>query len=486
MRSGNRKKYLAIMIAAVMVFQLSFFGSLKASAAETEPAPDQVTVMQDGTVVEGENKTEDVVTEPGYTNAPEQQVSEEAAAEEQAEPAEAAESFEEPAAAEDQNQKQPAAKGSSKKELKVKKTKADEKEITIKVGTLTKTYKDPELYLPQLPNNEVPYTLEGDLSDEERSLLTEIITFKHGNSTTDGSVNYPNAGTYSLEVEDPEVISASMPEGYTINYEAGKLVIAPKPITVTITGHNRTARYDGSTLVAAGYDVSSNYGKRYVDLKKKYRNQNKTVVKRKNPGKSMMGLKASMFESTNDNFDVTFKVVDGYVKVYPKDGPVPEPEEDNNGSGSSSRNGNSSNGNGSGNSYGYYDANGNWVNYNGGYYDANGNWVNTTNDGNGGNGTSASTGDNGNGNGNGSSAGQEGSQSGTETIDDSSTPTTDGSGTETIEDDDTPQATPDEGENADDEEDGMNNILPIILAIIAAIIAFLIILFTKRRRNDSQ
>ena len=482
MRSGNRKKYLAIMIAAVMVFQFSFFGSLKASAAETEPAPDQVTVMQDGTVVEGENETEDVVTEPGYTNAPEQQVSDEAAVEEQAEPAEAAESFEEPAAAEDQNQKQPAAKSSSKKELKVKKTKADEKVVTIKVGTITKTYKDQEIETntdrETLIANDTPYTIEGDINGEDREMLSSIVLFSLDMAE---SVVRPDAGEYTISILDKnlENINEWMP-GYKINCEAGKLVIAPKPITVTITGHNRTARYDGSTHVAAGYDVSSNYGKRYVDLKKQYRNQNHTVVKRKNPGKSMMGLKASMFESTNDNFDVTFKVVDGYVKVYPKDGPVPEPEEDNNGSGSSSGNGNGSNGN----SYGYYDANGNWINYSGGYYDANGNWVNYSDNGNGG--SSASTGDNGNGNGNGSSAGQEGSQSGTETIDDSSTPTTDGSGTETIEDDDTPQATPDEGENADDEEDGMNNILPIILAIIAAIIAFLIILFTKRRRNDSQ
>ena len=480
MRSGNRKKYLAIMIAAVMVFQFSFFGSLKASAAETEPAPDQVTVMQDGTVVEGENETEDVVTEPGYTNAPEQQVSEEAAAEEQAEPAEAADSFEEPAAAEDQNQKQPAAKGSSKKELKVKKTKADEKVVTIKIGTLTKTFKDPSL--SPLPNNEVPYTLEGDLSDEDRSLLTDIITFKHGNSTVDGSAKYPNAGTYSLEVEDPEVISLSMPEGYTFNYEPGKLVVKPMPVTVTIIGLNNTARYDGKVHHAGGFKIESSdssYTRSKVELKKKYEKQ--ANVNKRKPGKRMMGLKTSMFLNNDPNYDVTFKkVIDGYVKVYPKDGPVPEPEEDNNGSGSSSGNGNSSNGN----SYGYYDANGNWINYSGGYYDANGNWVNYSDNGNGG--SSASTGDNGNGNGNGSSAGQEGSQSGTETIDDSSTPTTDGSGTETIEDDDTPQTTPDEGENADDEEDGMNNILPIILAIIAAIIAFLIILFTKRRRNDSQ
>lgn len=38
MRSGNRKKYLAIAIALTLVLQFSFFGSAKVSATEIDPS----------------------------------------------------------------------------------------------------------------------------------------------------------------------------------------------------------------------------------------------------------------------------------------------------------------------------------------------------------------------------------------------------------------------------------------------------------------
>ncbi|MBQ3923983.1 MAG: hypothetical protein II696_00510, partial [Firmicutes bacterium] len=284
-----------------------------------------------------------------------------------------------------------------------------------------------------------------------------------------------NAGTYKILLDETYLFE--IPEGLedcTFNFESGTFTILPRQVTVTITGHNFTARYDGKVHHASGYDVSHNYNTHYVKIKdKKLANVNK-----RKPGKRMMGLKASMFENTNPNYDVTFKIVDGYVKVYPKDGPVPEPEEEDDNNSSNGSNGNNGGNGGNGNG-GYYDSNGNYVPYgngnNGGYYDDNGNYV-SYNDGNGNN----------NGNGNGTSEqadGQNGDNGGTEAIDDNDTPKTDGSGTETIDDSDTPKT---DGDEADDGSDTMPSMLPIILIILAIIAAFLLLLFSRKKRDNEQ
>ena len=499
MRSGNRKKYLAIAIALTLVLQFSFFGSAKVSATEIVPsepaaasqtiaAQDEqaVTIDENEDVPLAEAQTDDT-TDAASTESTDEQIASEqvtpAPAGAEQEQAAASNDSEVPAKASvDQPEKQAAKAGSAKKPSGTKTIKADTKTITIKVGTLSKVFMDPELYLPTFPNNEVPYSIEGDLTDDERALLIDIITFTHGDSSTDGKAKFPNAGTYSLSVEDPEIIEASLPEGYTVNCSQGTLVITPMPVTVTIIGLNNTARYDGKIHHAGGFTIESSYSgytRSKVELKEKYSKQ--ANVNKRKPGKKMMGLKASMFRNNDPNYDVTFKkVVDGYVKVYPKDGPVPEPEEEDNNNGSNGSSNNGSNGNNGNGNGGYYDSNGNYVPYgngnNGGYYDDNGNYV-SYNDGNGNN----------NGNGNGTSEqadGQNGDDNGgTEAIDDNDTPKTDGSGTETIDDNDTPKT---DGDEADDGSDTMPSMLPIILIILAIIAAFLLLLFSRKKRDNEQ
>ena len=497
MRSGNRKKYLAIAIALTLVLQFSFFGSAKVSATEIDPseqkAASQTIAAQDEQAV-AMDEAEEVPLAEGRTDEVSEAASPETTEEQvtsvQDTPAPAGAQQEQPAASDDvaapaktdeeQPEKQTAKVSSAKKASGTKKIKAENRTITIKVGSLSKVFLDPELSLPTLPNNEVPYSIEGDLSDEERALLVDIITFTHGNKTTDGKTTFPNAGTYSLSVEDPEVIEASLPEGCTINCSQGTLVIKPMPVTVTIIGKNTTARYDGKVHHAGGFSIESSYSgytRKKVELKPKYSKQ--ANVNRRKPGKKMMGLKVSMFRNTDPNYDVTFKkVIDGYAKVYPKDGPVPEPEKDSNsGSNGSSNSSNNGNGNGSNSSSnnGYTGSSNGGNGGNGGYYDANGNYVPYDNNGNGsnsGNGTSEqASGQNGDNNG------------GTEAIDDNDTPKTDGSGTETIDDNDTPKT---DGDEADDGSDTMPSMLPIILIILAIIAAFLLLLFSRRKRDDEQ
>lgn len=492
MRSGNRKKYLAIAIALTLVLQFSFFGSAKVSATEIDPseqtAASQTIAAQDEQAV-AMDEAEEVPLAEGRTDEVSEAASPETTEEQvtsvQDTPAPAGAQQEQPAASDDvaapakttgdQPENQPAKAASAKKTSGTKTVKADNNTITIKVGTLSKVFMDPSL--TELPSNEVPYSIEGDLSDEERALLEVIITFTHGNKTTDGKTTFPNAGTYSLSVEDQEDLETSL--GCPVNCIPGTLVIKPMPVTVTIIGKNTTARYDGKVHHAGGFSIESSYSgytRKKVELKPKY--SKKANVNRRKPGKKMMGLKVSMFRNTDPNYDVTFKkVIDGYAKVYPKDGPVPEPEKDSN-SGSNGSSNSSNNGNGSSNGSsdnGYTGSSNGGNGGNGGYYDANGNYVPYDNNGNGsnsGNGTSEqASGQNGDNNG------------GTEAIDDNDTPKTDGSGTETIDDNDTPKT---DGDEADDGSDTMPSMLPIILIILAIIAAFLLLLFSRRKRDDEQ
>ena len=114
-----------------------------------------------------------------------------------------------------------------------------------------------------------------------------------------------NAGTYTASITVAEKTA-------TVEF-----TITPIDVTVTITGHNDTVDYDRNEHTVSGYDVV--FGS---DL---YTSEDFTfsgtdTVTLTNVGTGYMGLAASQFENTNDNFNtVTFNVTDGYITVEPID-----------------------------------------------------------------------------------------------------------------------------------------------------------------------
>ena len=100
---------------------------------------------------------------------------------------------------------------------------------------------------------------------------------------------------------------------------------APK-VTVTITGHSNTGEiiYDGQEHTVTGYDVViteqlNPSNPRYTAADYIFSANGATLeVKGTNAGTYNMGLKAENFSNTNENFDVTFDVTDGFLTINPK------------------------------------------------------------------------------------------------------------------------------------------------------------------------
>ena len=108
---------------------------------------------------------------------------------------------------------------------------------------------------------------------------------------------------------------ALIPRYYQYTLTPGRLVILPKKITASITGKAVTRTYNGIENAAIGYTVEvsdENY------LKYNIRFSGERTVRRKDAGISYMGLRAEQFSNISRNYEVSFEITDGYIKVEPR------------------------------------------------------------------------------------------------------------------------------------------------------------------------
>ena len=102
----------------------------------------------------------------------------------------------------------------------------------------------------------------------------------------------------------------------TFEVTDGYTTIDPIDVTVTITGHNSTADYDGKAHSVDGYDAVASSD--LYDVTKDFIFSGTAKAERTNAGTTEMGLAAEQFENTNNNFEtVTFEVTDGYMTIDP-------------------------------------------------------------------------------------------------------------------------------------------------------------------------
>ena len=102
----------------------------------------------------------------------------------------------------------------------------------------------------------------------------------------------------------------------TFEVTDGWQAIAPEnTVVVTVKGHTDTKDYDGTEHTVTGYDVEIN-NPLYTEADFTFTGN--AEAKRTDAGTAEMGLKATDFTNTNDNFDnVVFMVTDGYQKISP-------------------------------------------------------------------------------------------------------------------------------------------------------------------------
>ena len=152
-----------------------------------------------------------------------------------------------------------------------------------------------------------PHTLTASLNLENATLQYSIDQI---NWVSEAPL-YTEAGTYYVYVR------AVQNEVAVSETFKGIIEIAPIPdVTVTITGNQSTAIYDGTEHKIDGYKFSADnslFTETYVSF------NGDAKASRTNVGTTYMGLTSELFVNISNNFkDVTFKVSDGYQTIDPK------------------------------------------------------------------------------------------------------------------------------------------------------------------------
>ena len=144
-----------------------------------------------------------------------------------------------------------------------------------------------------------------------------------GDGFVNGEVSDVKAIGSALNVSDKDVRNeitftqktGYKAENYDIKYEPGTLRITPivDEVTITITGHNDSFKYDGTEKTVEGYDVSIDNALYTED---DYNFSGSAAAVGTDADKYMMGLTAEKFKNISENFaSVKFVITDGYLDI---------------------------------------------------------------------------------------------------------------------------------------------------------------------------
>jgi len=123
-----------------------------------------------------------------------------------------------------------------------------------------------------------------------------------------------NVGQYAI-TPSGETVQGN----YNVTYEPGTLTITKANVAVTITGNTAVKAYDGSTLTVTGYTALANNSA--YDVANVSFVGDSTASGTGNANSTMtytMPLSAGTFSNTDANYNATFQVTDGWLKVVPE------------------------------------------------------------------------------------------------------------------------------------------------------------------------
>ena len=135
--------------------------------------------------------------------------------------------------------------------------------------------------------------------------------------------------TYALVAGDESAYAAEMPtftdvgtymvyvkikaQNFEVVYTEMTVTITPRPVTVTVTGKTATFTYDKTEKFVEGYDIVSGDALYDVSAGTVFSGTAKAV--RTVVGTTQMELSPMQFSNMNNNFTVTYAVMDGWVKI---------------------------------------------------------------------------------------------------------------------------------------------------------------------------
>ena len=174
--------------------------------------------------------------------------------------------------------------------------------LTITAENANKTYDGEPLTQPD-------FTMEGLVNGDTKNDFSLSMTAK---STITNAGSTPNV----INTDTVKYNGGAIPSYYNVSYKPGTLTVNKASATVTITGVNETAVYDGKQHEANGYNYSFTGKPNEITISPKPNVL--AIARRTDVGTTTMGLTKDSFTVTSANYDVTIKaVIDGYVTITP-------------------------------------------------------------------------------------------------------------------------------------------------------------------------
>ena len=174
--------------------------------------------------------------------------------------------------------------------------------LTITAGDAEKTYDGQPLTQPK-------FTMEGLVNGDTKENFSLSMTAP---STITDAGSTPNV----IDEDTVKYKGGAIPSYYNVSYADGTLTVNKASATVTITGVNETAVYDGTQHEANGYNYSFTGKPNEITISPKPNVL--AIARRTDVGTTYMGLTKDSFTVTSDNYNVTIKaVIDGYVTITP-------------------------------------------------------------------------------------------------------------------------------------------------------------------------
>ena len=121
------------------------------------------------------------------------------------------------------------------------------------------------------------------------------------------------SGNSQTNASDYNATLTAVATGCLTGTKAVPFTITPLGVVVTIAGRNNKVPYDGTEHSVSGYDVVDISNNLYTE--NDFTFSGKAEAARRDVGKTKMNLTEDQFENTNPNFDVIFRVTDGYQEI---------------------------------------------------------------------------------------------------------------------------------------------------------------------------
>ena len=159
------------------------------------------------------------------------------------------------------------------------------------------------------PLTQPDFKMEGLVNGDTKDSFSLSMTAA---STITNAGNTPNV----INTDTVKYNGGAIPSYYNVSYANGTLTVNKASATVTITGVNETAVYDGTQHEANGYNYSFTGKPNEITISLKPNVL--AIARRTDVGTTYMGLTKDSFTVTSANYDVTIKaVIDGYVTITP-------------------------------------------------------------------------------------------------------------------------------------------------------------------------